>query len=277
MNNNRAKYNEIRKKANEFRSNCKIGQYGIVNLFEDCERFGYKVIRYPLENEDLLGFSAKRDADTIIYTNTNVRLSREYFTLAHEIGHVILHFQDKQSFLDNNNTLEDCTYNDKECEANAFAAELLIPEDELSKFLDFEISRSEHWNITAIDIARIMSAFSVSFDMALNRLRELNYINDAQKIRLANEKNERRVGNLLRSVAGNSNLNEPAGVVHIPYEFLNYVISNYNSNAIPLETLQKALEYCNLTLDDIKDQITEHKEEDNRDVDLDKLIGDLQD
>ena len=122
-----------------------------------------------------------------------------------------------------------------------------------------------------------MSAFSVSFDMALNRLRELNYINDAQKIRLANEKNERRVGNLLRSVAGNSNLNEPAGVVHIPYEFLNYVISNYNSNAIPLETLQKALEYCNLTLDDIKDQITEHKEEDNRDVDLDKLIGDLQD
>ena len=55
------------------------------------------------------------------------------------------------------------------------------------------------------------------------------------------------------------------------------MISNYNSNAIPLETLQKALEYCNLTLDDIKDQITEHKEEDNRDVDLDKLIGDLQD
>lgn len=268
---------EIRRKANEFRANCKVGQYGIVNLFNDCERMGYKVLRYPIDDSGLLGFSTRRDSDTIIFTNTNVRLSREYFTLAHEIGHVILHFQADQLFQDNNKTLNDFTDNEKEREANAFAAELLIPEDELRKFLELEINDSANGDFTAIDIARIMSAFSVSFEMTLNRLQELGCINEAQKIRLANEKNEKRVGNLLKSVAGNSDLNEPSHVVHIPYEYLNYVISNYNNKAIPLETLQKALGYCNLTLDDVKDRLVDQTEGTDQDEDLDNLIGGLKD
>lgn len=45
---------EIRIKADYFRANCKIGRYGIINLFKECERMGYKLVRYPLgENADL--------------------------------------------------------------------------------------------------------------------------------------------------------------------------------------------------------------------------------
>ena len=50
---------EIRIKADYFRANCKIGRYGIINLFKECERMGYKLVRYPLgENADL-GFMMK--------------------------------------------------------------------------------------------------------------------------------------------------------------------------------------------------------------------------
>lgn len=50
---------EIRIKADYFRANCKIGRYGIINLFKECERMGYKLVRYPLgENADL-GFIMK--------------------------------------------------------------------------------------------------------------------------------------------------------------------------------------------------------------------------
>ena len=54
---------EIRIKADSFRANCKIGRYGIIDLFKECERMDYKLLRYPLgENADL-GFMTKRDND----------------------------------------------------------------------------------------------------------------------------------------------------------------------------------------------------------------------
>ena len=55
-----------------------------------------------------------------------------------------------------------------------------------------------------MDIARVMSAFGVSFDMALNRLESLDVINLNQKLCLDNEKTKKKVGNLLRSVGGNA-------------------------------------------------------------------------
>ena len=60
---------EIRIKANSLREKCNVSRYGIVDLFKDCESLGYKLLRYPLgENADL-GFSVKKDNDTIIFTN----------------------------------------------------------------------------------------------------------------------------------------------------------------------------------------------------------------
>ena len=40
---------EIRIKADYFRTNCKIGRYGIINLFKECERMGYKLVRGELD------------------------------------------------------------------------------------------------------------------------------------------------------------------------------------------------------------------------------------
>ena len=54
---------EIRIKADSFRANCKIGRYGIIDLFKECERMDYILLRYPFgENADL-GFMTKRDND----------------------------------------------------------------------------------------------------------------------------------------------------------------------------------------------------------------------
>ena len=80
---------EIRIKADSFRENCKIGRYGIIDLFKDCTRCGYKLLRYPLGESTDLGFSLLKDQDVIIFTNSSSRLSREIFTLAHEMGHAL--------------------------------------------------------------------------------------------------------------------------------------------------------------------------------------------
>ena len=57
---------DIRKKADQIRRNMRISNYGIMNLYKECESVGWKVIRYPLgENADL-GFAMKKDKDIII-------------------------------------------------------------------------------------------------------------------------------------------------------------------------------------------------------------------
>lgn len=266
---------EIRIKADSYRAKCKLSRYGIIDLFKECERFGYKLLRYPLgENADL-GFTVKKDGDTIIFTNSCSRLSREIFTLAHEIGHVILHSEGDESFIDDNATISGRSSDEKEQEANYFAACLLMPADDIGRFIDLEIQNFEENGLSAMDIARIMSEFNVSFDMALNRLESLDIINSNQKLRLDNEKIEKRVGNLLRSVGGNARLNVPSNEIDIPYEYIDYAIYNYNHNAVPRETLEKTLACYHLSIEDVSDKLVEHAEED--DADLEDLIGGLDD
>jgi Zn-dependent peptidase ImmA (M78 family) len=265
---------EIRKAAVSFREKCTENRYGILNLFNDCKRCGYKLIRYPLNDNSTLGFATKRDDDIILFTNSCSRLSRELFTLAHEIGHAILHLSDTDYFFDNNNTIVDRNTDEKEQEANYFAACLLMPEDKVVQFIDLELLGFENGDLSALDIARIMSEFNVSFDMVLNRLESLHKINPNQKLRLNTERTEKRVSNLLYSVGGNAKLNISGNEVDIPYEYIDYVIYNYNHNAIPQKTLERVLAYYKLTLEDISDKLIVHtKEEDN----LDDLIGGLDD
>ena len=265
---------EIRIKADYFRTNCKIGRYGIINLFKECERMGYKLVRYPLgENADL-GFMMKKDNDIVIFKNSCSRLSREIFTLAQEVGHVILHLNDENTFIDDSVTINGRSTDEKEQEANYFAACLLMPFDDVHRFIDLEIQNFQECGLSAMDIARIMSEFNVSFDMALNRLESLGVINTDQKMRLDNIKTEMKVGNLLRAVGGNSKLNEPSEVIDIPHEYIDYVIYNYNHNAIPKETLERVLAYYKLVIDDVSDKIVEFSDDDD---DLDDLIGGIDD
>ena len=48
---------EIRIKADSFRVKCKISRYGIIDLFKECERLDYKLLRYPLGDNADLGFA----------------------------------------------------------------------------------------------------------------------------------------------------------------------------------------------------------------------------
>lgn len=266
---------EIRIKADSFREKCRISRYGIIDLFKECERCDYKLIRYPLGEEADLGFTMKKDNETVIFTNTSSRLAREIFTLAHEIGHVILHMEDATAFIDDAITISNRSTDEREQEANYFAVCLLMPEGEVGKFLDLEIDNFSEKGLTAMDIARIMSEFNVSFEMALNTLENLGKITGSERIRLDNERNQTRVGNLLKSVGGNGKLNEASYTIDIPYEYIGYVIYNYNHKVIPKETLEKALAYCNLNIEDISDKLVEP--EDDEDDDLDDLIGGLDD
>ena len=264
---------EIRKKADSFREKCKVSRYGIIDLFRECERLGYKLIRYPLDENADLGLVLRKDNDIVIFINSSSRLSREIFTLAHEIGHIILHIDTENTFIDNQKTITDGSKDEKEQEANYFAACLLMPEDEVDRFIDLELPDFKN-GLSAIDIARMMSEFNVSYEMTLNRLESLGKIEKEQRIRLDTERTKISVGNLLRSIGGNARLNLAEKETDLPYEYIDYAIYNYNHNVIPKETLEKVLGYYHLSLEDINDRLMIYTESEDH---LDELIGGLED
>ncbi|WP_148888973.1 ImmA/IrrE family metallo-endopeptidase [Streptococcus cristatus] len=276
---NKLREKEIRRKANEFRELCTTTRYGIANLFRDCKNFNIKLFRYPMGEDADLGFTLKRDNDTIIFTNTSIRLSREIFTLAHEIGHAVLHFENMEAFFDNNSTVSDSDVDEKEHEANYFAACLLMPQEKVEGYIYFEIEDSE--NISARDIAKMMVEFNVSFDMVVNRLCSLQFIDEHKKTLLNVAKVEAKVGNLIKSVGGGSALNRPSEEIVIPEEYSQYALYNFNNGAMPKETLEKVLGYYHLSLEDFEDEIEQNnafsQEDDADDINLDDLIGGLSD
>jgi Zn-dependent peptidase ImmA (M78 family) len=67
----------------------------------------------------------------IIRVNKNIEyIGKKRFTIAHEIGHLILHRGVQPVFLDNDATLEYFKKGHQETEANEFASELLMPEEQ---------------------------------------------------------------------------------------------------------------------------------------------------
>jgi len=262
---------EIRRKAEEFRNSCTVRSYGINDLFEDCKRKGYKMFRGPLGDSGAMGFSMKKGQDIIIFTNSSCRLSREIFTLAHEIGHVVLHLETLQSFIDSEYTVFGKSEEIMEQEANFFAASLLLPKDEIEKFFELELMGTESGKVTAFDIARIMSEFQVSFEMVLNQLENLGLICEKEKQGLNTEKNISRVGNLLNATGGDYRLNIASNERELPFEYLEYVIYNYNHRAIPKETLMRALDCYGISYEDVSDKIAEPLAE----PDLDEVLGGL--
>lgn len=273
MTGNRMK--QIQLQADEFLENCKVMKYGIADLFGECERKGYRLIRYPIGQESVLGFSQIRDEEKIIFTNSSVRLARELFSAAHEIGHLCLHMGDiRTSYVDDAATFGDHSKGSVETEANYFAACLLMPEEKVLKYISLEMDDKSPDLWTALDIAKMMTAFRVSFDMALNRLQNLHKISSIQRTRLDSEKSERKVSNLLRLTGGNSLLNTVTNEKRIPSEFIGWVIDNYNRGIVPLETLTKALSYIDVSIEDISDELHPVYLDDSGD--LEDLIGGIE-
>jgi len=76
-----------------------------------------------------------------IFVNKSDSPSRQRFTIAHEFGHYLLHesyVRDKKRYaVLLRRPLKDLNYSEEEKEANCFAANLLVPNQILSKYKDF--------------------------------------------------------------------------------------------------------------------------------------------
>lgn len=133
----------------------------IQNLVSIIEKAGIIVIKLP-DNDDKFDGMAylTEEGQPLLYINGNAPWDRQRFSLAHELGHLIMHIG-KTPQADR----------DVEAEANKFAAEFLMPEFEIKPHLD------------RLDLYRLMDLkrfWKVSMASIIHRAKSLNKITEYQ-------------------------------------------------------------------------------------------------
>lgn len=130
-------------------SNPRYSEYRPVNLALILEDLGLNA-QY---SNDIVDEALLNPMEKMIYIKIDdLPMTRKLFSIAHEIGHWKLHSHDKVRPRSSSNDI--C----EEQEANAFAAELLMPYDEVRNLI-----------LLGYGIENLMNHFNVSYEFAYNR------------------------------------------------------------------------------------------------------------
>ena len=192
----RYSFSEIRDMAEIFRNNQSLSKNQIPVPIEEIVEYGLNLEIIPIHDmkskSDIDGFLSN-DLKSIyidyrMYMEERYRL-RLHFTLAHEVGHLILHsdeinkinFQNPDEWVNFRNEMDETDLNWFEQQAHEFAGRLLVPVDPLKKILENqrdnvekyrEISQNNDNDKLIEAIARTINhEFEVSPEVILRRIR----------------------------------------------------------------------------------------------------------
>jgi Zn-dependent peptidase ImmA (M78 family) len=104
--------------------------------------FGAVISYQPFDADDISGLLYRaNDPAPVIGVNSNNARVRQRFTIAHELGHLLLHERqelilERHVHVNFRDATSSTATNEEEIEANQFAAELLMPHDLLKRNLD---------------------------------------------------------------------------------------------------------------------------------------------
>jgi Zn-dependent peptidase ImmA (M78 family) len=122
-------------------------------------------VDFPEKHKDvnaILVYTDSKNSDNpSIYLKKEMPPNRKRFTIAHEIGHFLLHKKEGVKYRINGFSYNNTQYSMEETEANYFAAYLLVPDEKLSKVI----------NILGSDVDLLAEYFGVSKAVIENRLK----------------------------------------------------------------------------------------------------------
>ncbi|MGE8021505.1 ImmA/IrrE family metallo-endopeptidase [Peribacillus frigoritolerans] len=260
--------------AYELRGKHRLGDRGIHDLFGFVETsLGYLLFRYPFGETAMQWFASPFHSHRLIATNSSMRLGREIFTLAHEIGHHMFDLDpDQNKMIGDNETGQFSTANLIEYRADWFAACFLMPE--IGVKTTFRLLR-ENFSIDYRLILQLQREFSVSYTAMTRRLRDLSLINEEQRRSLNDYYNETNLNlhQLMTIYGGDTRLLEPAQVKHIPVNYLETLKTNYVNGWITYDVVVNTLGLVGLSPSNLGiEEKPEPSYEDDDDSIFDKIF-----
>jgi Zn-dependent peptidase ImmA (M78 family) len=152
----------------------------VVPVEQIVEGVGLRIERQRLDNEDLAGFLIRGTglSEAVVGVNSKQAKTRQRFTLAHELGHFLLHnvegvHVDQRFTVKLRSGLSSQGTDIDEMEANFFAAELLMPQ----QWLEEDINNLEAFDLEDNDIVKhLAERYEVSAQAMSIRLSSLGYL-----------------------------------------------------------------------------------------------------
>lgn len=168
------KYGSPQECAKQLRKLWKIEKGVIENLSEILEDNKIVLLNLDFKTERVDGRSTiALDKYPIIVTNQTLLGDRQRFTLAYELGHLIMHVYTEPKY-----------DRDLSHEANLFAAEFLMPEREIKKDLE---------DLTLAKLGDLKRKWKVSMQALMYRASDLEVITDNQKHYLVKQFNKQNI------------------------------------------------------------------------------------
>ncbi|NJL58252.1 MAG: helix-turn-helix domain-containing protein [Desulfobacteraceae bacterium] len=161
INNRISNYQDIENAAGEIRKKWNLGEGPVPHLIEMLEDKGFKI--FEVEASPLFdGFSCFIEDMNIpviaIFENSD--LVRKRFTVAHELGHLLLNFSDVREITP-----------EKLC--HAFAGALLLPKEIMLKYIGKQRDKITEW-----ELKKLKGVFGVSMQAIMARACHLKIISE---------------------------------------------------------------------------------------------------
>lgn len=152
---------DVKALALRLRKEWKLGEDAIGNIINVLEENEVKVIELnaSMEFDGLSGYVNKNNP--IIVLNKNFTAERQRFTALHELGHLLLNFDQAISS------------KEQEIYCNLFASEMLMPSSHFIKMLG--ASRKD---ISLQELIPIQEQYGISIDALMYKAKELNVISE---------------------------------------------------------------------------------------------------
>jgi len=125
-------------------------------------KYNIRISKAP--SEEFSGILIRKENRALIGINDEEPINRQRFSIAHELGHFLLH-KNKFAFVDYREKKDVLIHNHKEREANIFAAAILMPEKPLKDDL-----KEKKYEITEYDVQELAHKYQVSYQAMQIRL-----------------------------------------------------------------------------------------------------------
>lgn len=157
-----ATYEDVEVQADRVRATWQLGTGPIRNLMDKMEEEGIKVILTPHDGEKKFdGLVAKANDHTVVVVGKDWPGDRQRFTLAHELGHLVLHGRLAASL-------------DEERACNRFAGAFLAPKSEVLRLL----GESRSW-LEPQELYLLKRDWGLSMNGWIYRAQDLGVLNRA--------------------------------------------------------------------------------------------------
>ena len=135
-----------------------------------------KVLYYPLDDQQIWGFSETIGGKSFVCINTSIRYEKQVFAAAHELYH--LWFGNSGEIMISKDEIEPDAEEQVEQLANRFAAEFLVDEQLLRQEMClFEIDTCD---ISVKEVVRLANHFVVPYHTMVKRLHEIGACSQEQ-------------------------------------------------------------------------------------------------